>query len=64
MGFFFNCRVFVKKKKSTVLYHLIILNDLLTISIGRVAREEADDESVNNDPLPFDPKDATEPVEV
>nr|XP_022314184.1 uncharacterized protein LOC111118831 isoform X1 [Crassostrea virginica]XP_022314185.1 uncharacterized protein LOC111118831 isoform X1 [Crassostrea virginica] len=33
-------------------------------SAGRVAREEADDESVNNDPLPFDPKDATEPVEV
>lgn len=30
----------------------------------RVARDDADDESVNNDPLPFDPKDATEPVEV
>ncbi|XP_011454463.3 uncharacterized protein [Magallana gigas] len=33
-------------------------------SAGGVARDDADDESVNNDPLPFDPKDATEPVEV
>ncbi|XP_062575836.1 uncharacterized protein LOC134237711 [Saccostrea cucullata] len=33
-------------------------------SAGGVTRDEADDESVNNDPLPFDPKDATEPVEV
>jgi hypothetical protein len=30
----------------------------------RVTREDAEDESVNNDPLPFDPKDATEPMEV